>query len=203
MNFTRSVAVNSIVGHTLGIGDRHLGNILIDQATGEVVHIDFGFVFEQGKLLPIPECIPFRLTRNIVDGMGPCGVEGLFVNVAEQTMLVLRKHDQELLAILSAVVADPMYKWSVNSSTARRRQAIEEKAGIHSTDERGDNSLDIRDSQSSTTKTMNKIKEKLQGYEDSTSGEQQGVEGQVQFLINSARDPNNLCNLFPGWAPWD
>lgn len=50
MNFTRSVAVSSIVGHILGIGDRHLGNILIDQGTGEVVHIDFGFVFEQGKV---------------------------------------------------------------------------------------------------------------------------------------------------------
>jgi ataxia telangiectasia mutated family protein len=49
MNFTRSVAVSSIVGHILGIGDRHLGNILIDQGSGEVVHIDFGFVFEQGK----------------------------------------------------------------------------------------------------------------------------------------------------------
>lgn len=50
MNFIRSVAVSSIVGHILGIGDRHLGNILIDQGSGEVVHIDFGFVFEQGKV---------------------------------------------------------------------------------------------------------------------------------------------------------
>ena len=50
MNFTRSVAVSSIVGHILGIGDRHLGNILIHQGSGEVVHIDFGFVFEQGKV---------------------------------------------------------------------------------------------------------------------------------------------------------
>ena len=50
MNFTRSVSVTSIVAHILGIGDRHLGNILIDQGSGEVVHIDFGFVFEQGKV---------------------------------------------------------------------------------------------------------------------------------------------------------
>ena len=50
MNYTRSVAVSSMVGHILGIGDRHLGNILVDQGSGEVVHIDFGFVFEQGKV---------------------------------------------------------------------------------------------------------------------------------------------------------
>jgi ataxia telangiectasia mutated family protein len=53
MRYTRSVAVNSIVGHILGIGDRHCSNILIHQGTGEVVHIDFGIVFEQGKVSPL------------------------------------------------------------------------------------------------------------------------------------------------------
>lgn len=48
--YTRSVAVSSIVGHILGIGDRHTSNILVHQKTGEVVHIDFGIVFEQGKV---------------------------------------------------------------------------------------------------------------------------------------------------------
>lgn len=48
--YTRSCAVNSIVGHILGIGDRHTSNILVHTKTGEVVHIDFGIVFEQGKV---------------------------------------------------------------------------------------------------------------------------------------------------------
>jgi hypothetical protein len=46
LNYIRSVAVTSIVGHILGIGDRHCSNILIDKLTGELVHIDFGIVFE-------------------------------------------------------------------------------------------------------------------------------------------------------------
>jgi hypothetical protein len=50
MRYTRSVAVTSIVGHILGIGDRHSSNILVHKGTGEVVHIDFGIVFEQGKV---------------------------------------------------------------------------------------------------------------------------------------------------------
>ena len=47
--------------------------MLIDTATAEVIHIDLGVAFEQGKLLKTPETIPFRLTRDIVDGMGVTG----------------------------------------------------------------------------------------------------------------------------------
>ena len=53
-------------------------NILIDVQTAEVVHIDLGVAFEQGKILATPETVPFRLTRDIVDGMGVAGVEGVY-----------------------------------------------------------------------------------------------------------------------------
>lgn len=49
LNYIKSVASNSMTGYILGIGDRHAHNILIDQITGECVHIDFGIVFDQGK----------------------------------------------------------------------------------------------------------------------------------------------------------
>ncbi len=51
---------------------RHVNNILVDTKTAEVIHIDLGLAFEQGKRLKMPETIPFRLTRDIVDGMGVC-----------------------------------------------------------------------------------------------------------------------------------
>lgn len=47
LNYIRSVATTSIVGHILGLGDRHTSNILMDNRTGEVVHIDLGIAFEQ------------------------------------------------------------------------------------------------------------------------------------------------------------
>lgn len=43
------------MGYILGIGDRHSQNILVDVLTAEVVHIDFGIMFEQGKVLGTPE----------------------------------------------------------------------------------------------------------------------------------------------------
>lgn len=38
-----------------------------------MVHIDLGIAFEQGRFLNTPELVPFRLTRDIVDGMGAAG----------------------------------------------------------------------------------------------------------------------------------
>ena len=56
LHYTRSVATTSIVGHILGLGDRHTSNILLDNATGEVVHIDLGIAFDQvGSCSMIPE----------------------------------------------------------------------------------------------------------------------------------------------------
>lgn len=40
--YTNSVATTSMVGYVLGLGDRHTQNILVDQQTAEVIHIDFG-----------------------------------------------------------------------------------------------------------------------------------------------------------------
>lgn len=38
----------SMVGYIIGLGDRHLDNVLIDLTTGEVVHIDYNVCFEKG-----------------------------------------------------------------------------------------------------------------------------------------------------------
>lgn len=41
------MASNSIVGYIVGLGDRHSQNILIDQTSCELIHIDLGIAFEQ------------------------------------------------------------------------------------------------------------------------------------------------------------
>jgi ataxia telangiectasia mutated family protein len=88
LQYTRSVATTSMVGYVLGIGDRHTHNILVDNSTADVIHIDFGMVFEQGLTLPMPELVPFRLTREVVDGMGVSGYEGVFKRSSEEVLKV-------------------------------------------------------------------------------------------------------------------
>ena len=116
--YTRSVATNSIVGHILGLGDRHLMNILIDKQKAELVHIDLGIAFEQGKCLPTPETVPFRLTRDIVDGMGITGVEGVFRRCCEKTMEVMRQNSEALLTIVQVLLHDPLSHWTLTPQQA-------------------------------------------------------------------------------------
>lgn len=61
----------------------------------------------------------------------------------------------------------------------------------------------LTDSQESVNKLAERVllrlQQKLQGYEE---GVQLSVTGQVNNLIQEARDPKNLCKLFPGWQPY-
>ncbi|CAK4208771.1 unnamed protein product [Aphanomyces euteiches] len=194
--YTRSVAVTSIVGHILGIGDRHSQNILIDEASGELVHIDFGVVFDQGMTLITPETVPFRLTRDIVDGMGVNGVDGVFTRCCEETLKVLRKRGNALATIVEVFIHDPLYNWTL--SPGRALQVQQEKSeDMHAllSETEDENVADL------AARVLLRVKQKLQGYEDPT-GEAMSVEGQVKHLIQVARDPHNLCKIYPGWGPW-
>ena len=82
-HFSRSLAVMSMVGHILGLGDRHLENILVDTTTGSLMHVDFACLFDHGLNLETPEKVPFRLTQNLIHTFGVCGPDGVFRRVCE------------------------------------------------------------------------------------------------------------------------
>ena len=55
---------------------------------------------------PLPQ-VPFRLTRDVVDGFGAAGVAGAFERGCEVTMGVLRRDAQSLLTILEVGTGVP------------------------------------------------------------------------------------------------
>ncbi|KAF9949050.1 Serine/threonine-protein kinase smg1 [Mortierella alpina] len=118
VRFARSTAVMSMIGYVIGLGDRHLENILIDFKTGDLVHIDYNVCFEKGKMLRIPEIVPFRLSRNMLTSLGVTGVEGNFRIGCEQTMKVMRKNKEILVTLLEAFIYDPLVDWQIEAGTA-------------------------------------------------------------------------------------
>uniref|UniRef100_A0A8C4HF10 non-specific serine/threonine protein kinase n=1 Tax=Dicentrarchus labrax TaxID=13489 RepID=A0A8C4HF10_DICLA len=205
--YTRSVATSSIVGYIVGLGDRHIQNILIDEQTAELVHIDLGVAFEQGKILPTPETVPFRLSRDIVDGMGITGVEGVFRRCCEKTIEVMRSSQEALLTIVEVLLYDPLFDWTMSPLKAFYLQHDEQQelnATLSSTmgGDDIDNHRKSRDSQSFNKvaeRVLLRLQEKLKGVEEGTV---LSVGGQVNLLIQQAMDPKNLSRLFPGWQAW-
>jgi serine-protein kinase ATM len=225
LNYMRSVATSSIVGYIVGLGDRHTQNILIDKITADIVHIDLGIAFDQGKILPTPETVPFRLTRDIVDGFGINGIEGIFKECCERTLDLLKNSSDQIMTIFEVLLYDPLHNWSISPKKAYELQQIKnndfesddslsknkQDSSIISTDFNFNQSLNHSECESTTsTETTTKtnriaerilfqLKQKLHGVEN---GVQLSTKGQVNYLINEATNPANLCRLYAGWQPY-
>ncbi|TFY59771.1 hypothetical protein EVG20_g7665 [Dentipellis fragilis] len=198
LNYTRSVATTSIVGHILGLGDRHTSNILIDNSTGEVVHIDLGIAFEQGKLLTVPECVPFRMTADMVDGMGTAGTQGVFQRCAEETLRVLRDGSEIILTVLEVFKHDPLHSWTASEMKMKRAQGSASDAvqPSHELARIGGIGIDMSSGgvDEAADRALTSVARKLDRA--------LSVEYTVNELIAEATDPANLACMFMGWSPF-
>jgi len=134
--YTRSLAVMSMVGYLLGLGDRHPSNLMIDRYSGKVLHIDFGDCFEASMHREkFPERVPFRLTRMLVKAMEVSGIEGTFIGTCQRVITVLRNNKDSVLAMLEAFVHDPLINWRLlaNQTTEQNESSAEPSSNANST----------------------------------------------------------------------
>jgi serine-protein kinase ATM len=189
----------------LFIAATHTHSLTLSHYDGKTDWLFDGLVVLSIQLLPVPELVPFRMTRNIVDGFGPLGTQGVFTEAAEDTMKALRENADAVLTILSSIVADPLYMWSVSPVKARQRQERHDSQstmGYRRLSKATSERMDENNANEAATHAITRIQEKLNGYENGTSGEQQSVTGQIQVLTSTAQDPDKLCIMFSGWAPF-
>ncbi|KAL2621813.1 hypothetical protein R1flu_002018 [Riccia fluitans] len=212
-NYTRSLAVMSMVGYLLGLGDRHPSNLMLDRYSGKILHIDFGDCFEASmNREKFPEKVPFRLTRMLVKAMEVSGIEGNFRSTCESVMQVLRTNKDSVMAMMEAFVHDPLINWrlftvnEVTTHTGARNQAggnVDETANIiNAVGQLGDaNEVLVERAMAVMTRMSNK----LTGRDfPTTILEEAGltVKLQVDKLIRQARSPENLCQSYVGWCPF-
>ncbi|KAL6939796.1 hypothetical protein ACO0RG_003642 [Hanseniaspora osmophila] len=181
--FSRSYAVMCMVGHILGLGDRHCDNILIDVRSGHVLHVDYDILFEKGKDLPVPEKVPFRLTQNIVDALGITGLEGTFRRACEVSLDLVRNNDLTLLNIIEIMMYGRSKSLQELTLKTNQRYFI------------GRENQTVSD-------VLKVIRNKMKGI-DPIDFVAISVPAQVEALFQEATDEQTLSKMYMGWlAIW-
>ncbi|XP_043266889.1 serine/threonine-protein kinase mTOR isoform X2 [Venturia canescens] len=224
-NYTRSLAVMSMVGYILGLGDRHPSNLMLDRLSGKILHIDFGDCFEVAMTREkFPEKIPFRLTRMLINAMEVTGIEGTYRRTCESVMSVLHRNKDSLMAVLEAFVYDPLLNWrlmdnaapkgkrsdaqGMNASSSQEPGDILDsltstlpKKGVPCSIENGEDSNQPEALNKKALTIVTRVRDKLTGR-DFLHEEAISVQRQVHLLIQQATNNENLCQCYIGWCPF-
>ncbi|KAI9373995.1 hypothetical protein BJX61DRAFT_532757 [Aspergillus egyptiacus] len=175
LRYTRSCAVMSMVGYVLGLGDRHGENILFEEGTGGILHVDFNCLFDKGLTFDKPELVPFRLTQNMIDAFGAYGYNGPFRKTCELSLDLLRQNEDALMTILETFLHDPTTDF-IGKKRRTHANVPDTPAGV----------LD---------NVRNKLRGLLPGESVPLS-----VDGHVDELIIQATDIHNLAAMYIGWC---
>ncbi|XP_015590775.1 phosphatidylinositol 3-kinase catalytic subunit type 3 isoform X3 [Cephus cinctus] len=100
--YVRSCAGYCIITYVLGVGDRHLDNLLLT-TSGKLFHIDFGYILGRDPK-PLPP--PMKLSKEMVEAMGGVGSEHYheFRKQCYTAFLHLRRHANLMLNLFSLMV---------------------------------------------------------------------------------------------------
>ncbi|KAF4110944.1 hypothetical protein G5714_007975 [Onychostoma macrolepis] len=225
-HFSCSHAVLCISHWILGIGDRHLSNFMINTETGGMIGIDFGHAFGSAtQFLPVPEMMPFRLTRQFINLMRPMAESGLIQSVMVHSLRAFRDDPDLLLNTMDVFVKEPSLDW-------KNFELKQLKKGGTWTE-----SVNTKEINWFPLQKVNFARRKLEGANPSVitseelclgfeknpeykgmlvvaRGEKEhntrarhnekdlSVEDQVDCLLDQATDPNILGRVWIGWEPW-
>lgn len=229
-NYTRSLAVMSMIGYVLGLGDRHPSNLMLDQKSGKIIHIDFGDCFEVAMTREkYPEKIPFRLTRMLIHAMEVTGIDGTYRITCESVMTLLRRNKDSVMAMLEAFIYDPLLTWrlmdnqqqptaSSNTTAAASGGSSRQNAIVGNP---ADPSLPSNATGDISTTAaihhltgnpealnkkavaiVNRVRDKLTGRDFPNHPAPLDVPKQVDLLIAQATNHENLCQSYIGWCPF-
>lgn len=137
-NYVRSCAGYCVVTYILGVGDRHLENLLLSK-DGHFFHADFGYILGQDPK-PFPPLM--KLPIQIIEGMG--GSEDInyksFCQYCFITYITLRKNSSLILNLVQLMIntSIPALRTGVENSEAEKLELlwkVEEKFMLDMNDE--------------------------------------------------------------------
>ncbi|GIQ81801.1 phosphatidylinositol Kinase [Kipferlia bialata] len=134
--FVRSAAGYCVATFLLGIGDRHLENLLLDYE-GRLFHIDFGFILGRDPK-PLPP--PMKINKDMVLAMGGPTSQGYarFLSLSSEAYNILRRNAGTVVATLKLCAATGIETLQAEDASSfqdtvgrYRLELSDERAGAH------------------------------------------------------------------------
>ena len=162
-----------------------------------------------------PEKMPFRLTRQLIRGLGPTGVNGNYRMCSQHTMRAMRAHKESIEAVFSSFLYDPLLTHMVLHPRQLIREYKSDDELPHIGDEAKAGPLRTRFSSRRrhtesgnpriitklsprAEKAIGRVRQKLEGTEFSSDGQPIEVADQVARLFAMATDVYALSSSYQG-----
>ncbi|KAG8268101.1 Phosphatidylinositol 3-kinase catalytic subunit type 3 [Homalodisca vitripennis] len=129
--YIRSCAGYCVITYILGVGDRHLDNLLLT-TSGKLFHIDFGYILGRDPK-PLPP--PMKLSREMVEAMGGTDSEHYreFSKLCYTAFLHLRRNANVILHLFSLMVNANVPDIALEPDKAIKK--VQDKLQLEMTDE--------------------------------------------------------------------
>lgn len=152
-------------------------------------------------MLPVPELVPFRLTPDVIDGMGTAGTQGVFQRCAEETLRVLREGSDIILTVLEVFKHDPLHSWTISEQKIKSILGREVTHSVENVNVNLQTTFDPRPLGIGISMASGAVDEAADRALTSVARKLDktlSVEYTVNELIAEAINPANLANMFMG-----
>ena len=180
--------------------------------SGELIHIDYGIALDKGRFLPVPEIVPFRMTPDLVAGLGCFGDalfdhsgHGWFRSVGEKVLQTYRVNAPLVVAALDVFLNDPLYHWTTATNLNLIDREIRKRLGVAKLPF---TTGPVSDRNAMARWTILRIQKKIRGvvvdldHPEEPGAPEMPVSTVFQRLMHLASADERLAQMFVGWSPW-
>lgn len=130
-NYIKSCASYCVVTYLLGVGDRHLDNLLLT-SSGKLFHVDFGYILGRDPK-PLPP--PMKLSKEMVEAMGGSTSDHFkdFKQHCYTAFLALRRSANLIINLFSLMVDANIPDIAIEPDKTVKK--VQDKFVLHLTDE--------------------------------------------------------------------
>lgn len=131
--YIKSCAGYSVITYLLGVGDRHLDNLLL-HPTGSFFHCDYSFILGSDP----KKYLPLRITQDMIDGMGGQDSDNyqLFLSLVGGAFVTLRRPEyvRVILSLVRIVEASWLPDVSENQTIGQALHGVRDRLRLDLTD---------------------------------------------------------------------